>query len=104
MGSASFPVSEDRFQICPPISLPFLLYHKSGDECSVFFLKVRVHGTRLKFRISTHLIKRPTALLCQAIFVGARRSIGAPILFKILILYANHTTIQKFWVVKQRGI
>ena len=29
--------------------------------------------------------KRP-ALLCQAIFVGARRSIGAPILFKLFIL------------------
>ena len=26
--------------------------------------------------------KRPTALLCQAVFAGARRSIGAPILFK----------------------
>jgi len=30
--------------------------------------------------------KRPTALPCQAIFVGARRSIGAPILFKLFIL------------------
>jgi len=30
--------------------------------------------------------KRPTALLYQAIFVGARRSIGAPILFKLFIL------------------
>jgi hypothetical protein len=41
--------------------------------------------------------KRPTDLLCQAIFVGAWRSIGAPILFNILILFTNHKTIKKFW-------
>ena len=31
-----------------------------------------------------------------SIFVGSKRSIGAPILFNLFILYANHTTIKKF--------
>jgi hypothetical protein len=36
--AASFPTSW-----VSPV-LPFLLYHKSGDECLVFFLKVWMHG------------------------------------------------------------